>query len=79
MKNAKEAISGEKEDMVECVGIACRELDRMVTKGVIHKNNASRKKSRLMAGYHIKTASVVQPSEPAPVPETPASETESAV
>ncbi|MEO7993979.1 MAG: 30S ribosomal protein S20, partial [bacterium] len=33
----------------EAVKAAISELDRMVTKGIIHKNQASRKKSRLVA------------------------------
>ena len=36
-------------ETVTDVRAACRELDRMVTKGIIHKNQAARKKSRLMA------------------------------
>ncbi|MBE3557418.1 MAG: 30S ribosomal protein S20 [Firmicutes bacterium] len=31
---------------------ACRRLDKAVTKGVLHKNNAARHKSRLWAAYH---------------------------
>jgi small subunit ribosomal protein S20 len=33
---------------MEAVKKAASELDRAVTKGVIHKNNAARRKSRLM-------------------------------
>ena len=47
MKNARLAILNDTEDKDELVNIACRELDRMATRGIIHKNNASRKKSRL--------------------------------
>ena len=32
-------------------------LDRVASKGVIHKNNAARRKSRLMAKYHALVAS----------------------
>jgi small subunit ribosomal protein S20 len=47
LKNARLAIINDAEDKDELVNRACRELDRMATRGVIHKNNASRRKSRL--------------------------------
>ncbi len=36
---------------------AISQLDRAVTKGVLHKNNAARRKSRLMARLHKVQAS----------------------
>jgi small subunit ribosomal protein S20 len=39
---------GKKKEAVEAVQRATSELDRAATKGVIHKNNAARRKSRLM-------------------------------
>jgi small subunit ribosomal protein S20 len=39
---------GNKKEAVEAVQKAASELDRAATKGVIHKNNAARRKSRLM-------------------------------
>lgn len=48
IKNAREAVDSNAEDKNEKVSRACRELDRMVTKGLIHKNTASRGKSRLI-------------------------------
>ncbi len=39
---------GKKEDAVVAVKEAIRSLDRASSKGVIHKNNAARRKSRLM-------------------------------
>jgi len=48
MKRARLAIDENADDKQTHVDIACRELDRMVTKGVLHKNNASRSKSRLV-------------------------------
>ena len=36
------------EDTLEAVSAAISRLDRAVTKGVIHANNAARRKSRLM-------------------------------
>jgi small subunit ribosomal protein S20 len=43
---ATPAVSGE--DAFEAVRKAVSELDRAAKKGVIHKNNAARRKSRLM-------------------------------
>ena len=40
--------SGEKATSVEAVRIAVSALDKAAEKGVIHKNNAARRKSRLM-------------------------------
>ena len=39
---------GEKETSVEAVRLAVSALDKAAEKGVIHKNNAARRKSRLM-------------------------------
>jgi small subunit ribosomal protein S20 len=39
---------GEKEASVEAVRLAVSALDKAAEKGVIHKNNAARRKSRLM-------------------------------
>jgi small subunit ribosomal protein S20 len=48
VKKAKEAIvDGDKNAAVLEVGEAVKKLDRAVSKGVIHKNNAARRKSRL--------------------------------
>ena len=48
MKNARLAVVNDTEGKDTLVSAACRELDRMVTKGVIKKNTASRSKSRLL-------------------------------
>lgn len=40
--------NGEKETVESKVRIAISALDKAVSKGVIHKNNAARRKSRLM-------------------------------
>jgi small subunit ribosomal protein S20 len=47
-KARAELASGSGEDTQAAVLKAVSELDRAVTKGVIHKNNAARRKSRLM-------------------------------
>lgn len=50
VKRARLAIDTEKpQDAVEATRTAMRELDRAASKGVIHKRNAARRKSRLMA------------------------------
>ncbi len=45
---ARQAIAGQAEDAEAAVRAAVSELDRAAKKGVIHKNNAARRKSRLM-------------------------------
>jgi small subunit ribosomal protein S20 len=49
MRNALEAIqSGDVDLASEAVHKAIRELDKSATRGVLHHNNAARRKSRLM-------------------------------
>ncbi|HEY59436.1 MAG TPA: 30S ribosomal protein S20 [Anaerolineae bacterium] len=51
VKRARLAISaGDKENAQEAVKVAISALDKAAEKGVLHKNNASRRKSRLMKG-----------------------------
>jgi small subunit ribosomal protein S20 len=45
---ARQAIAGQAENAEAAVRAAVSELDRAAKKGVIHKNNAARRKSRLM-------------------------------
>ncbi|HEX9746531.1 MAG TPA: 30S ribosomal protein S20 [bacterium] len=52
LKSARAAIDTKSENALEKVAGACRELDRMATKGLIKKENASRRKSRLMKAYN---------------------------
>jgi small subunit ribosomal protein S20 len=40
--------TGAVEESKESVMVAISSLDRAVTKGILHKNNAARRKSRLM-------------------------------
>ena len=48
VKKAKDAIvEGDKEVAIQEVKEAVKKLDRAASKGVIHKNNAARRKSRL--------------------------------
>jgi small subunit ribosomal protein S20 len=49
IKKAQNAIeSGESKTSVVAVQVAISALDKAAAKGVIHKNNAARRKSRLM-------------------------------
>ena len=53
---ARQAITGNAsvEDAQEAVRLAASELDRAAKKGVIHRNNAARRKSRLMKQLNVK-------------------------
>ena len=49
VKRARLAIeAGEKESAVAATQVAISALDKAAEKGIIHKNNAARRKSRLM-------------------------------
>jgi small subunit ribosomal protein S20 len=71
IKRARLAIESEAGDKDEKTGEAMRELDRMVSKGVLHKNNAARRKSRLMRALHGEEKA---PSTDTPLPEKPTME-----
>ena len=49
VKNAAEAVSGSSADATEAVRLAVRALDKAAQKGVVHRNAAARRKSRLMS------------------------------
>jgi small subunit ribosomal protein S20 len=49
--------SGSKEESARAVREAIRQLDRAAERGRIHKNNAARRKSRLMKAYSQTTES----------------------
>jgi small subunit ribosomal protein S20 len=47
-RRVREAVSaGDAEKAQELAKVACRSLDRAVTKGVIHANNAANRKSKI--------------------------------
>lgn len=49
VRMAREAIGArDAQNATEAVQMACSELDRAVSLGVLHRNNADRRKSRLM-------------------------------
>ena len=53
VKKAELAIAGGDQDAArEAVARAVSMLDRVAGKGIIHKNNAARRKSRLMAKFN---------------------------
>jgi small subunit ribosomal protein S20 len=53
VKKAELAIrAGDQETAASAVGDAISMLDRVASKGIIHRNNAARRKSRLMAKYN---------------------------
>ncbi|CAN5691145.1 30S ribosomal protein S20 [soil metagenome] len=58
VKKAELAIqAGQVDEASTAVGDAISVLDRVANKGVIHPNNAARRKSRLMAKYNSMTSS----------------------
>ena len=53
IKKARETIqAGSVEEAVTATRAAIRDLDMAASRGVIHKNNAARRKSRLMKKLH---------------------------
>jgi small subunit ribosomal protein S20 len=58
VKKAEMAIhDGDQAVALEAVNQALSTLDRVASKGVIHRNNAARRKSRLMKKFHVLGAS----------------------
>ncbi|MFA4937183.1 MAG: 30S ribosomal protein S20 [Patescibacteria group bacterium] len=52
VKTARKAITSKAGDVKDKVTAAIKALDRAAQKGIIKKNNAARKKSRLMKALH---------------------------
>ena len=48
IKKADAAIDSNADNKAECVKVAVKKIDQAVTKGILHKNNAARKKSALV-------------------------------
>ncbi len=57
VKKAETAVQGTAAESVDAVKAAIVELDVAARKGVLHKNTAARKKSRLMKKLNAKKAS----------------------
>ena len=65
VKKAQETIeAGELEAAVDSTNQAIKALDKAATKGIIHKNNAARRKSRLMARLNGLKSRQAQPTRP---------------
>lgn len=56
VKKARQAITAGEPNAAELVRLAEVALDKAAAKGVIHSNNASRRKSRLYIALHKATA-----------------------
>ncbi len=52
VKKADAAIDAKSADMAEAVNVAVKKIDQAAVKGIIHKNNAARKKSALVTRYN---------------------------
>jgi small subunit ribosomal protein S20 len=52
VKKARTSPKGDVNAAVEATRVAVMELDKAASKGVIHKRNAARRKSRLMKQLH---------------------------
>ncbi len=52
IRKAEQSIGTSADLTLDSVRQACAELDKAASKGVIHKNNAARRKSRLMAKFN---------------------------
>ena len=67
IKHANEAIvGGNIDDAREAVRNALKTLDRAARKGVVHSNNAGRRKSRLLLKYNASVAALQTPAEERP-------------
>lgn len=67
IKRATDAIAGGDVDAArEAVRAAISTLDRAAQKGVLHPNNAGRRKSRLLLRYNASVAALQTPSEVKP-------------
>lgn len=57
IKNFRQLMQEDKlEELKESLPKLCRQLDKAVTKGIIHKKNAARRKSRFSRAFHQKIA-----------------------
>lgn len=59
-KARKSIAAGSSEDAVAATRAAIRQLDIEVSRGIIHRNNAARRKSRLMRQLNALTAAAAQ-------------------
>ncbi len=52
VKKADAAIDAKSEDMAASVNAAVKKIDQAASKGILHKNNAARKKSALVTRFN---------------------------
>ncbi len=52
VKNATDAVASSSTDAADVVRAAVRALDKAAQKGIVHRNAAARRKSRLMSRLH---------------------------
>ncbi len=52
VKKADAAIDAKADDMAQAVTAAVKKIDQAASKGIIHKNNAARKKSALVTRFN---------------------------
>ena len=62
VRKAERAVAGGSDAAPTAVVAAIRALDKAATKGVIHRNNAARRKSRLMKKLNQATAPAAPPA-----------------
>jgi small subunit ribosomal protein S20 len=60
VKNATEAVASSSTGAAEVVRVAVRALDKAAQKGIVHRNAAARRKSRLMTRLHRLTVAPPQ-------------------
>ncbi len=65
IKKAEQSLSGDNLTSAEAVREAIRTLDKAAVKGILHKNNAARRKSRLMKKFNITFGAQPQAAQPA--------------
>jgi small subunit ribosomal protein S20 len=71
VKKARSTITANPGEAMADIIAAVSALDRAAKKGVIHKNNASRRKSRLMKAFNVANAPQVATPEAAPEAKKP--------
>lgn len=65
VRKAERGITASADDVQTLIVQAVRSLDKAATKGIIHKRNAARRKSRLMKKLNVAAATpAVQAAEP---------------
>src|SRR5437870_7638628 len=76
VKKAAEAVTATAQDASQVVRDAVRALDRAAQRGIVHRNAAARRKSRLMSRLYQLSLAPNEASEPVPTtkaaPKTPA-------